>query len=132
VSLLEDLTADAVVPDDDADWMIYLGEQGGAAVLIRVQHGDSDEGLARLQALVGGYIEVARGDGALFIVDEEGLLKGRSKNVLASKLLGRTIVGPAVVCSEDGVHFGSVTDSMLQRVSDAATIVLHGDYVSAR
>jgi hypothetical protein len=53
--------------------------------------------LEELQTLVGGYIEVVRTpDGDWLVVDEEGLLKRKAPNAIASALAVRRIVGDAV------------------------------------
>lgn len=67
--------------------------------------------LKRLQTLVGGYIEVVHPvpfggpvfDDVVMIVDEEGKLKGKSVNVLASALYNGfdPIVGDVVLCCTD-------------------------------
>ena len=57
-------------------------------------------GLGSLQALVGGYIECVRLKNADGIVDEEGKLKGKRYNSLATALYGRSddeIAGTMVV-----------------------------------
>ena len=54
--------------------------------------------LEELQTLIGGYIEVVRApfvDGWL-VVDEEGLMKRKQRNLKASLLVSRPIVGDAV------------------------------------
>lgn len=67
--------------------------------------------LKRLQTLVGGYIEVVRPvpfggpifDDVVMIVDDEGKLKGKPVNVLASALYNGydPIVGDVVLCCTD-------------------------------
>lgn len=50
-----------------------------------------------LQKLVGGNVEVIRlGGSKIMLVDEEGLIKGLSFNLLASTVARRQIVGKAV------------------------------------
>ena len=66
--------------------------------LITVQPQDTD--LSTLQNLVGGYIESVNIIGlptAHAYVNEEGLLKHLPVNPVASRLAGRTIVGPMIV-----------------------------------
>lgn len=63
--------------------------------------------LHELQKVVDGYIDVVRiphSDWAL-IVDDEGLLKERPLNVLASLLAGQPIVGTVLLCAIDGEDF---------------------------
>ena len=69
--------------------------------------------LKALQAAVGGYIEtVTIAENCCLIVDEEGLLKGKSINHTASRL-GRTLVGDVLVCGVEYDHFIDVPDSMI-------------------
>nr|ART39127.1 H353 [uncultured bacterium] len=64
--------------------------------------------LDELQQLVGGYIEMVRIPGdvgrRIFIVDEEGRLKGLKPNVRASHLAGQLLVGNALLCSPKEVN----------------------------
>jgi hypothetical protein len=54
--------------------------------------------LAKLQTLVGGYIEkIDLPDRKIVLVDEEGQLKGLPLNRTASALVGKPLVGPVVV-----------------------------------
>lgn len=55
--------------------------------------------LSPVQEAIGGFIEVVpmSGDRAL-LCDEDGLLKKRPLNEVASQLAGRPIVGDALVC----------------------------------
>ena len=64
--------------------------------------------LKQLQAAVGGYIEQVAPrsaneapSGVVFLCDEEGLLKNKPFNSLASSLVGRNIVGDLVVIDDD-------------------------------
>lgn len=55
--------------------------------------------LKTLQEMVDGYIEIypKKDNNFLFIVDEEGLLKNKKLNLLASELFGIKVVGNLVV-----------------------------------
>ena len=61
----------------------------------RVRKGDI---LTDLQEAVGGYIEpISMSGKRVMLVNEEGLLKKLPPNVGASNLVGRNIVGSAVI-----------------------------------
>lgn len=69
--------------------------------------------LEALQRAVGGYIEtVTIAEDCCLIVDEEGLLKGKPINHLASRL-GRPLVGDVLVVGVEYDHFIDVPDSMI-------------------
>ena len=64
--------------------------------------------LEQLQKAVGGFIEQVHPrdpkqtpEGVVFLCDEEGLLKNRMYNGLASVLVGSSIVGDLVVIDDD-------------------------------
>ena len=59
--------------------------------------------LEEYQRLVDGYIEVypSNDEHYIYLVDEEGLLKGRDFNELAFELLGIEAVGPVVVVPKE-------------------------------
>lgn len=64
--------------------------------------------LKQLQEAVGGYIERVHPrdpkqcpEGVVFLCDEEGLLKERPFNGLASVLVGSAVVGDLVVIDDD-------------------------------
>lgn len=69
------------------------------------EHGEKFS-LEDLQALVGGYIELAPHcpnedpsvDGLLIVVDEEGRLKNKPLNVMASWMCGQMLVGDVLLC----------------------------------
>jgi hypothetical protein len=67
----------------------------------------SDTSLKSLQGAVGGYIEIVNAqNGKLIVVDEEGKLKGKPVNVVATKLYGNpydVIVGDVVVCDSNEI-----------------------------
>lgn len=72
-----------------------------------------DGGLEAMQAEVGGgLIEFVRlTDESLMVVNEEGLLKGFDRNVMASQLAYKhagidTIVGDVFIMAEDESDFG--------------------------
>lgn len=57
--------------------------------------------LVELQDAVGGYIETVRLDATtLMVVDEEGFLKGKPVNSIASMMAKRRIVGEVVIIPE--------------------------------
>lgn len=65
---------------------------------------DSGDQLESLQKAVGGYIEtvpVRPWRKVVMIVDEEGVLKGKGINVIASEMAGQTIVGDVVLMDID-------------------------------
>lgn len=55
-------------------------------------------GYKQLQELVGGLIDAVSNDYASAYVNDEGLLIGLKFNRIASILMGRYLVGDAVVC----------------------------------
>ena len=74
--------------------------------------------LRALQYAVDGYIEtVGLKDGAVMIVDEEGMLKGKAYNTLASLIAGTGIHGTALIVGTDGDEFDDVTESYLSLLS---------------
>ena len=60
--------------------------------------------LEQIQESVGGYFEIVGGvfDGRIMLAQEEGLLKGLEKNILASKMAGKIIVGPVLLVNVVG------------------------------
>jgi len=60
--------------------------------------------LKDLQTVVGGYIEIVSiGGGGYIVLDEEGKLKNKPLNVIATELYNNqndVIVGDVVVCSQ--------------------------------
>ena len=70
---------------------------------------DIDNELKALQEAVGGYIEtIGLQGGAVMIVDEEGRLKHKSANPLASLIAGIDIVGVALITGVDEDEFDDV------------------------
>ena len=62
--------------------------------------------LRALQHAVDGYIEtVWLSDNAIMIVDEEGLLKGKPYNTLASLIARTCIYGTALIVGTEGEEF---------------------------
>lgn len=60
--------------------------------------------LEELQGAVGGYIEVVQipaMSGVLMIVDEEGRMKGKAVNAIASEIAGTEIVGDVVITLDE-------------------------------
>lgn len=69
---------------------------------------DADSGefvrLNMMQELVGGYIEainIAYDTYTVVLVNEDGLLIGLDPNIVASKAVGKPIVGPALFLTSD-------------------------------
>lgn len=55
--------------------------------------------LEELHEMIGGYIEIVHiGNGVIVVVDEEGILKERVYNHLASDVCGRFLVGNVLLC----------------------------------
>lgn len=74
--------------------------------------------LRALQRAVDGYIEtVGLRDGAVMIVDEEGRLKDKPYNLLASLVAGTDIVGSALIVGVDGEEFCDVPEPYLTLLS---------------
>ena len=64
-----------------------------------------DSSLAKKQKLIGGYLEYCPLDEHSFMyVDEEGLIKGRQANPVASAIANRMIVGDVLLCLNDSAH----------------------------
>jgi len=56
--------------------------------------------LDEIQDLVGGYVVfLPLGEGLVLLVDEEGLMKGKTFNPYASALAGQPIVGDVAIVS---------------------------------
>ena len=64
--------------------------------------------LEALQGVVGGYIETMpivamdSDEKAVMIMDEEGKLKGKERNIT---ICGHDIVGTVIICGRDGSEF---------------------------
>ena len=72
---------------------------------------DVDNDLKALQKAVGGNIEtVGLKDGAVMIVDEEGMMKQYPHNDLASYISEKHIYGTALIVGVDGEEFDDVPD----------------------
>lgn len=70
--------------------------------------------LEAMQGLVGGYIEpIVLGDGVLAIVNEEGLVKGLSKN-RRLPVGGALIVGDFFFVGSAGEDFASLPDDEIE------------------
>lgn len=72
---------------------------------------------------IGGYLEIVRPQaiplpkGMIMIVDEEGLLKRREQNLLASVLYGGFIAGDVLFVCERGDRFTSIPqDSNIKEI----------------
>lgn len=73
-----------------------------------------DNELTALQKQVGGLIEtVGLHDGAVMIVNEEGLLLGMKQNPIASLIARTMIYGPAVVTGTEADEFDDVPERYL-------------------
>ena len=83
-------------------WLQVDGTLTDINILGRPKH----DMLALLQGLVAGYIEcVTLEDGWCLIVNEEGLIRNFEKNLIASVMTGRLIVGDAVILTaEETAH----------------------------
>lgn len=79
-----------------------LIKANGEKITISPKNGE-DFKLAELQELVGGYIEIVTMYGHIMVVDEEGLLKHKPYNHVASEMSGRRLVGDVVFCTPDMV-----------------------------
>ena len=70
--------------------------------VINVSPKEKTFGLEELQGMVGGYIEIVAVGRELYVCDEEGKLKGKPINSLATNKSGRwfdPFVGDVLVCS---------------------------------
>lgn len=75
---------------------------------------DIADELETLQNEVGGYIEtITLPDGAVMIVDEEGLLKNYPLNEYASLVCDGAIHGPALICGRNGDRLADVPEQYL-------------------
>ena len=84
-----------------AKYMVF-GENG---VNEAIDLGDERMGLKALQGFVGGYIEIHQRGKKVFIVDEDGLLKGKKRNWMFPEF-----VGTVVVTNQDGIQEGGDND----------------------
>jgi len=63
---------------------------------------DSAPSLKEAQQIVGGYVEMQTlPNGDQLLIDEDGGMKGLTKNHQASFLLGMVVVGPALLLRGD-------------------------------
>lgn len=81
-----------------AQWIKANGEK----ITIEPKNG-TDFKLDELQAFVGGFIEIVNMYGHIMVVDEEGLLKHKPYNLVASVMSGRPLVGDVVFCTPEMV-----------------------------
>lgn len=74
-----------------------------AGVLIRTDGTSSEMAVSfeLAREIIGGYLEPVRlpAGSDVLLVDEDGWSKGLEPNGAASRLAGRPIVGPAIMCS---------------------------------
>lgn len=74
-----------------------------------VQLIDIDNDLKALQRAVDGYIEtIGLRDGGVMIVDEEGMIKDKPCNNIASLIAGTMIYGVALIVGADEDKFDDV------------------------
>lgn len=84
--------------------------------LIDIPGDGAEAELHAMQEAVGGWIETVHfTDDAVMIVDEEGVLKCRPRNDLASLVAGQMLVGTALIVGVDGDRFTDVP----RRIVDA-------------
>lgn len=84
------------------------------------------DSLESLQKAVGGYIEMLRPHKAIaegllksdiiLIVDEEGILKNKEVNLIASVLFGSILVGDVVITKEKGTEVVNLKENELKAV----------------
>lgn len=84
------------------------------------------DSLESLQKAVGGYIEMLRPHKAIdegllksdiiLIVDEEGILKNKEVNLIASALFGSILVGDVVITKEKGTEVVNLKENELKAV----------------
>jgi hypothetical protein len=74
--------------------------------------------LEELQKAVGGYIETVSRAGFVLVCDEEGRLKGKPDNETASRLVGISIVGDALVCGVLGYNFTDLSSKAVALIED--------------
>lgn len=84
------------------------------------------DSLESLQKAVGGYIEMLRPHKAIdegllksdiiLIVDEEGILKNKEVNTIASALFGSILVGDVVITKEKGTEVVNLKENELKAV----------------
>lgn len=84
---------------------------------VSVKEIEIENDLKAIQESIGGHFETVRLiDDAVLLVDEEGLLKGLSINVIASCITHRHIVGPALAVGVDGEEFCDLPDDVCTRI----------------
>lgn len=82
--------------------MAMLIQPDGAQVdFVLPVRGPAAQRLAVVQDALGGFVEAVAGpaQGTFALVDEDGMSKQLPLNMKASVLLGKRVLGPAVVCS---------------------------------
>ncbi len=63
-----------------------------------------EDRLEFMQEMVGGYIEAiqcSHGNYSVALVNEEGIMFGMEPNLVASKVIGQPIVGPALFLNDE-------------------------------
>ena len=83
--------------------MAQLIRSNGELIEVTPKNG-TDFKWEELKDMIGGYIEIVRlRNGNMLVVDEEGKVKKRPVNIVASQLAGQAIVGDVVFCAIDQV-----------------------------
>lgn len=75
--------------------------------------------LKTMQMAIGGYLQMTGSQfGWTAYVDEEGLMKQLEHNPVASEILGKQVVGPAIVFAgvDDEGHEIGLTDEQLSQL----------------
>ena len=89
----------------------------GKAEIVEIEGKTVGEELEALQKAVGGHIEtVTMASDCCLIADEEGMLKGKSLNVRASRF-GIPLVGDVLIVGVDYDRFTDVPDAMIEMCS---------------
>ena len=89
--------------------MAQIIKTTGEVIEVAPKNG-TDFSLEELQAIVGGWIEIVNlRDGRLLCLDEEGKLKGKERNHVATDIYHQAlhyndfIVGDVLLCNEDQI-----------------------------
>lgn len=77
-----------------------------------------DNELSEFQRLVKGYIEPITIGDAIILVNEEGKLQGLAPNcyLMAAGNCVDVLVGPVIVCGDDGEEFGDVPENVKEDI----------------
>ena len=90
--------------------MAQIIKSNGQTTEVTPKNG-TDFSLEELQTIVGGWIEIVNlRDGRLLCLDEEGKLKGKERNYVATDIYRQAfpqckdfIVGDVLLCNEDQI-----------------------------